>query len=157
MSDDQDTPSDPPGNGVGGDGRTHTPGGKFAPGNGLGRPFAAGNKHGRGNPTAIRMHEGRMQFLDAIHEGTLAALAKKLQVAALEGDMDATRLLLSYALGRPQQAVEVSGPDGSPLGLNVGTITTVILNALSGPEHMEARVRIAADLMRLDEARADDA
>ena len=30
------------------------------------------------------------------------------------------------------------------------------LAALSGPEHAEARVRIAADLMRLDGARADE-
>ena len=51
----------------------------------------------------------------------------------------------------------MSGPDGSSLGLNVGTITTVILNALAGPEHAEARVRIAADLMRLDDARDADA
>ena len=47
-----------------------------------------------------------MQFLEAIHEGTIPALAKKLQVAALEGDLEATRLLLGYALGKPTQAVE---------------------------------------------------
>jgi len=152
MSDDQGTPLDPPGNVADGDGRTHTPSGRFAVGNRLGRPFVAGNKHGRGNPTAIRMYEGRMQFLDAIHEGTLAALARKLQVAALEGDMEATKLLLGYALGRPQQAVELTGADGEPLGVNFAAVTTIVLDALAGPEHAEARVRIAARLMELGDA-----
>ena len=142
MSDD-DTVDSPTGN------NGQAPDGKFTPGNGIGHRFARGNKHGRGNPTAIRMHEGRMQFLDAIHAGTLAALARKLQVSALEGDLEATKLLLGYALGRPQQAVELSGPDGTPLGLNVGAVTTIVLNALAGPEHAEMRVRIAGQLMRL--------
>ena len=129
------------------------PDGKFTPGNGIGHRFARGNKHGRGNPTAIRMHEGRMQFLDAIHAGTLAALARKLQVSALEGDLEATKLLLGYALGRPQQAVELTGADGEPLGINFAAVTTIVLNALAGAEHAEARVRIAAQLMELGDVR----
>ena len=70
-------------------------------------------------------------------------------MAALEGDLEATKLLLGYALGRPQQAVELTGADGEPLGVNFAAVTTIVLNALAGPEHAEARVRIAADLMRL--------
>lgn len=119
--------------------------------------FAPGNKLASGNPNAKRMHELRRQFLEAIADGTIAALAKKLQVAALQGDMDATKLLFDYTLGRPSQAVELTGADGEPLGLNIGAVTTIVLNALSGPEHAEARLRIAADLMRLDDARDDDA
>jgi hypothetical protein len=157
MSDDHDTPLDPRSNGVDEAGSTHTPAGKFAPRNGLGQRFAKGNKHGRGNPLAVKMHEGRMQFLDAIAAGTLPALAKRLQVAALEGDLKATKLLLSYCLGRPQQAVELTGAGGEPPGAGFAAVTTVVLNALSGPEHAEVRVRIAADLMRLDDARDDDA
>lgn len=114
--------------------------------------FAAGNKLASGNPRAKRMYELRRQFLDAIADGTIAALAKKLQVLALQGDMDATKLLFDYTLGRPSQAVELSGPDGEPLGLNIGAVTTIVLNALAGPEHAEARVKIAADLMRLGDA-----
>jgi hypothetical protein len=140
-----------------GNGNGQAPNGRFLPGHGFGRRFEKGNRLGRGNPQAIRMHEHRMQFLEAIHEGTIPALAKKLQVAALEGDEFATKMVLDYALGRPQQAVELSGPDGSPLGVNIGQMTMIIMNALAGPEYAEARVRIAADLMRLDDARDDHA
>ena len=84
----------------------HTPAGKFAP----------GNRFGKGNPTAIRMREHRMQFLEAIAEGTIPALAKRLQVAALKGDEFAVKVLLDYCLGKPQQAVELTGADGAPLG-----------------------------------------
>jgi hypothetical protein len=137
----------PPGN----DG--HTPDGKFAPGNGVGRRFEKGNRMGRGSPTAIKMNEYRRAFLEALDPRVIPALAGRLSKDALQGDLEATKVLLGYAMGRPQQAVELSGPDGAELGINVGAITTVVLGALSGPEHAEARVRIAADLMRLDEAR----
>lgn len=128
----------------------HTPAGKFAPGNGIGHRFAAGNKYGKGNPTAVRMSEHRIQFLDAVHEGTIPALVRKLQVDALKGDEFAVKMLFDYCLGKPSQAVELSGPDGESLGVNFGAVTTIVLNALSGPEHAEARVRIAADLIKLD-------
>ena len=48
-------------------------------------------------------------------------------------------------------------PDGEPLGINFHAVTAVVMGALAGPEYAEARVKIAADLMRLDEARDDDA
>jgi hypothetical protein len=133
----------------------HAPDGKFAAGNGIGHRFEKGNKFGRGNPLARRQHEHRMQFLDAVHPETIPALARKLQHDALKGDEFAVRVLLDYCLAKPAQAVELSGPDGTELGINFGAITTVVLGALSGPEHAEARVKIAADLMKLE--RDDDA
>ena len=136
----------------GGNNDDHTPAGKFAPGNALGHRFAPGNKHGRGNPTAIRMHEHRMQFLDAIAEGTIPALAKRLQVAALNGDEFSVKVLLDYCLGKPAQAIELTGADGEPLGVNFAAVTTIVLDALAGPEHAEARVRIAAQLMEIGDA-----
>lgn len=150
MSDDQDTVDSPVTN------NGQAPDGKFARGNGIGHRFAKGNRMGRGNPNARRIHELRVKFLDAIHPDTIPALARQLQAAALRGDMDATKLLFDYCLGKPSQAVELSGPDGEPLGLNFGAVTNVVLGALSGPEHAEARVKIAADLMRLDDGRDDD-
>ncbi len=131
----------------------HTPAGKFAPGNALGHRFAPGNKHGRGNPTAIRMHEHRMQFLDAIDAGTIPALARRIQAGALSGDEFSVKVLLDYCLGKPAQAVQLSGPDGEPLGVNFAAVTTIVLNALAGDEHAEARVRIAAQLMELGDVR----
>lgn len=128
------------------------PDGKFAPGNGIGHRFAPGNKHGRGNPTAIRMNEHRQQFLDAIDAGTIPALAQRIQAGALSGDEFSVKVLLDYCLGKPAQAVELTGADGEPLGVNFAAVTTIVLNALAGPEHSEARVKIAAQLMELGDA-----
>lgn len=124
------------------DGLGHTPAGKFAP----------GNRFGKGNPNARRMHELRQQFLDALDAGTVPALAQRLRSDALEGSEFAIKLLLEYAIGKPSQAVELSGPDGESLGLNIGAITTIILGVLSGPEHAEARVRLADQLEAMSDA-----
>jgi hypothetical protein len=96
--------------------------------------------------------------LEALDPRVIPALAGKLSKDALTGDLEAAKVLMAYAMGRPQQAaaIELSGPDGEPLGINFHAITAVVMGALSGPEHAEARVKIAADLMKLerdDEAR----
>ncbi len=128
---------------VGGGG--HTTAGKFAP----------GNRFGRGNPQARRHHEFRMQFLDAIAEGTIPMLAKRLQIAALGGDLDSTKILLDYCLGKPAAAVELSGPNGEPLGVNFHAVTAIVLDALAGDP--ARRIEVAARLMELDDVRdADD-
>src|SRR5688572_1834049 len=46
--------------------------------------FGRGNKAAAGNGNARRMQEYRRQFLEAIHEGTIPALARKLQHDALK-------------------------------------------------------------------------
>lgn len=40
---------------------------------------------------------------------------KKLSALAKQGDMDATKLLFSYAFGRPKELKEHSGLDGAPI------------------------------------------
>jgi hypothetical protein len=103
------------------------------------------------------MQEFRRQFLEAVDPGTIPKLVGQLSAAALEGDFDATKLLLEYTVGKPSQALELSGPEGEPLGLNVGAITTIILGALAGPEHAEARVALATRFKELaDDARDRD-
>ncbi len=111
--------------------------------------FGRGNKAAAGNGNARRMQEYRRMFLDAIHPETIPTLARRLQAEALQGDKDAMKLLFDYVMGKPSQAVELTGADGSPLGVNFAAVTTIVLDALSGPEHAEARVKIAGDLMRL--------
>jgi len=126
-----------------------------APERGPGGLFAKGNKLAAGNPQAKRMAELRGQFLAAIHPGTIPALARKLQHDALKGDEFAVRVLFDYALGKPSQAVELSGPDGSPLGLNFNAVTAIVLDALAGDP--ARRIEVAARLMELDDVRDDDA
>ena len=111
MSDDHDTLLDPPGNNVDREGQTHTPGGKFAPGNGIGHRFAKGNKHGKGNPTAIRMHANRVQLLEALDPRVIPALVGKLSREALEGDMEAVKVLLDAGrLGRSDRSQRPGDP-----------------------------------------------
>ena len=103
------------------------------------------------------MHANRVQFLEALDPRVIPALVGKLSREALGGDMEATKVLLGYACGRPQQAVELSGPDGSPLGLDVGSITMIILSTLAGDEHASARFALAARFKELaDDARDRD-
>jgi hypothetical protein len=146
-----DTPGEPVVSAVTNNG--HAPDGKFTAGNGIGHRFEKGNRFGKGNPNARRQHELHQAFLDAIHPDAIPALARRLQAQALSGDLDAAKLLLDRCLGRPSQMVALTDADGGSLGINVGAITTVVLSALSGPEHAAARVKIAADLMRLDDVR----
>ena len=128
---------------VGGGG--HTTAGKFAP----------GNRFGRGNPQARRHHEFRMQFLDAIAEGTIPMLAKNLQIAALGGDLDSTKILLDYCLGKPGMVVALTDADGGPIGLNFNAVTAIVLDALAGDP--ARRIEVAARLMELDDVRDADA
>jgi hypothetical protein len=119
--------------------------------------FGPGNKAAAGNGNARRMQEFRRRFLEAVDPETIPKLVEQLSAAALGGDFDATKLLLEYTVGKPSQALELSGPEGEPLGLNVGAITTIILGALAGPEHAEARVALAARFKELaDDARDRD-
>src|SRR4051812_24643619 len=64
--------------------------------------FLPGNKCGRGNPHYRRLAANRTAFLEAVGPVQVKALAADLLKRALAGDVDAARLVLAYALGRPQ-------------------------------------------------------
>lgn len=114
--------------------------------------FGLGNPGGRGNPNARKMYELRRALVDAATPKVVAGLGRKLAMLGLQGDVQAAKLYLEYVVGKPPQAVELTGADGEPLGVNFAAVTTIVLNALAGPEHAEARVRIAAQLMELGDA-----
>src|SRR4051812_39257683 len=109
----------------------HTPDGKFA----------RGNKLASGNPVAKRMYELRRALLDAADAGTVQRVARKMGELAAEGDVAAAKLYLEYAVGRVPQAIELSGPDGEPIGLDWGRVHTAIMGALA--EFPQARVAVA--------------
>jgi hypothetical protein len=119
------------------------PGGKFAP----------GNSFGRGNPNLVKMHALRRRLLDTVDEDAMGRVAAKLVQTAESGDLDAIKILLSYTIGRPPQAIELTGADGTPLGLDFSTIQAAILRALAG--HPDARVKVAAELRTLIDVGGD--
>lgn len=77
--------------------------------------FAPGNRCGRGNPAHRRMAHLRRECLKTISAEDVREITRKLITSAKAGDLLATRLLFEYALGKPMQPLELSGPEGSPI------------------------------------------
>jgi hypothetical protein len=68
--------------------------------------FAPGNKVAVGNPFARRMARLRARALAAVSGADLEAIVRQLVTAARAGDVVAAKLILSYVLGRPPEAVD---------------------------------------------------
>jgi hypothetical protein len=109
--------------------------------------FAQGNRFARGNPYLKRVHALRAKLVECATDEDLEKIVKKLSELAAGGDVAAARLWLEHCLGKPTQALELSGLDGAPLGGDLGMLRTVVLAALA--KHPEARIEVAAALLRL--------
>jgi hypothetical protein len=118
-------------------------------GNGRGERgrFAPGNKLGNGNPLAKRMNELRKALVDSVAPDDVVRVGKKLREQAEDGDVVAARLLLEYAVGRPAQAIELTGADGAPLGVEFTQLQATLLNALRN--NPDGRVAVALALRTL--------
>jgi hypothetical protein len=68
--------------------------------------FAKGNPGGPGNPFARRTAQLRRVLSMAVTDEDIAAIAQQLLEQAKAGDVAAARLLLSYAIGQPTEAVD---------------------------------------------------
>src|SRR3954452_8465586 len=106
--------------------------------------FAPGNRLAAGNPNNRRMHHLRSRLLAAATDEDVEAVGRKLAELARSGDVQAAKVWLEFVCGKAPAAVEVSGPDGAPLGLNFYQLQTVLLDALA--DHPAARVAVAARL-----------
>jgi hypothetical protein len=100
------------------------------------------------------MHELRAALLDCATDKHVQALYASLLKAALGGDTAAAKILLEYLVGRPPQAVELSGPDGQSLGPDVAGLAVTILAALA--PYPEARIAVAAKLKMIPHERDGD-
>lgn len=111
--------------------------------------FAVGNKHGPGNPNALRQYELRKAILESSSPEKVKAVAHKLLKLAIEkDDVAACKLYLEYTVGRPAQAVEISGPDGTALAPDLVRLRVAILGALDGDP--AARFKVARALLAID-------
>jgi hypothetical protein len=68
--------------------------------------FAAGNNGGPGNPFGRRLASMRQAILDCVSEDDIKHVMRKLVERAIEGDVAAAKLVLQYAVGKPQPAPE---------------------------------------------------
>jgi hypothetical protein len=116
--------------------------------------FAQGNTLAKGNPHARRMHDLRRALLDSVDSQTVQDVTQKLADLARGGDVQAAKLLLEYVVGEPVQSVELSGPEGEPLGIDFGSVQNALLNALA--PFPEARVQVAMMLRGLADDRLPD-
>ncbi len=73
--------------------------------------FAPGNKGGPGNPFARRTAALRQAMLDAVTPEDVQAIVRQMVQKARAGDVAAARLVLAYAVGKPDRAVDPDAVD----------------------------------------------
>ncbi len=113
--------------------------------------FAPGNRVALGNPNNRKMHDLRRALLDSADADAVVRVGNRLRALAEGGDVQAAKLWMEYVIGKPPQAIELSGPDGEPLGVDWVRLQDALMGALS--RFPDARVAVAVALRGL----ADDA
>jgi hypothetical protein len=73
--------------------------------------FTAGNKGGPGNPFGRKVALLRKALIDSVTAQDIQDVATRLLALAKEGDVQAAKLLLAYAVGKPQPAREPDNVD----------------------------------------------
>jgi hypothetical protein len=73
--------------------------------------FTKGNAGGPGNPFARQSAAIHRAFRSVVSQEKAQALALKLMDMAMEGNLAAAKLLLTYGIGRPQEAVNPDSLD----------------------------------------------
>jgi hypothetical protein len=117
--------------------------------------FLPGNKIAKGNPHAKRMFQLRKELLDAIPEGTFREVTTKLCELAKGGDLAAIKLLFDHAMGRPPQALEITGPDGGNLGIGIVELRALLLGVLE-PFGPGAKIAVAETFAKLAASQGGD-
>jgi hypothetical protein len=102
--------------------------------------FTSGNRFGDGRHVPTRMQELRKRVLDSAAPEQAIALLNKLYESGMAGDVTAAKLWFDITIGKPAQAVHISGPAGGGLGLQL--IVQVIRTALG--DDQAAITRLAA-------------
>jgi hypothetical protein len=114
--------------------------------------FATGNKHSLGHAGNRRQRELRAALIEAATPEKVRAVEEALHELAVGGDVAAAKVWLDHVVGRPVQALELSGPDGQALDLPA--IVSTIMVALG--DDPAARVKVAAAFRRLAVEKTSD-
>jgi hypothetical protein len=88
--------------------------------------FTAGNTLNPGNQPYKRLHELRRLFLASVTDDDVQEAIRQLVTAAKAGEPWAIKEFFDRTLGKAPQAVELSGPDGQPLGVNMFQVAAAI-------------------------------
>lgn len=112
--------------------------------------FTKGHRFAKGNPFARQQGALRTQLYAAVTTSDFKDILDKLLALAKEGNIPAAKLLLEHLIGKPVQAVHLSGPDGEKLeGISLGDVQLAVVEALA--DEPAARVKVAAKLKELHE------
>jgi hypothetical protein len=114
--------------------------------------FAPGNTIAKGNVGNARMKSLRRTLIGCVTPEKVAEVEATLYRLAVGGDVAAIKTWLDHVIGRPVQAVELSGLDGQALGMEV--VITAVLAALA--PYPEARLAVAARLKEVGGVPGDD-
>jgi len=121
--------------------------------------FGPGNKAGHSGPTRRRMQELRTELMNCASPEAVKEVFHKLYTLAMGGDVQAAKLWLEHLVGKPTQAVELSGPGGEPLGSKEKEYERIMqIMADTIRQFPEAGQAVAAALMaskKADNAAAD--
>jgi hypothetical protein len=115
--------------------------------------FATGNKHSLGHAGNRRQRELRAALIEAATPEKVKAVEEALHELAVGGDVAAAKVWLDHVVGKPVQALEVSGPDGQALDLPA--IVSTIMIALG--DEPAARIKVAAAFRKLGSSGDGDA
>ena len=107
--------------------------------------FQPGNQIAKGNVGNARMKELRRTLVEAATPEKVKAVEESLHELAVGGDVAAAKVWLDHVVGKPVQALELSGPDGTALDLPA--IVATIMVALG--DEPAARVKVAAAFRKL--------
>lgn len=93
--------------------------------------FIVGNAGGPGNPHAKRVAQFRSALLSVVSEDDLRAITRVVVNKALEGDLEAIRLLWDRCFGKPVQGYfEAAGPSGKPATTPEQVVRVLVLAGL---------------------------
>jgi hypothetical protein len=107
--------------------------------------FLPGNQLAAGNPNHRRMYELRKSMLDAVTPKMVEDVTIKLVELAKEGDLEAVKVFFSYVLGKPVQAIELTGEAGGPVAVGNVTLRQSALEIDSWRKRMSERLLALAD------------
>jgi hypothetical protein len=81
----------------------------------------SGNPKGRALESEQRRRIARLKLEKHLEEA-IAVIASQLKSSEETSSQWASKMVLEYVVGKPQQAVEVAGEGGEPLGVTVNII-----------------------------------
>jgi hypothetical protein len=117
-------------------------------GRGASGHFATGNKVARGNPQNKHMAQLRKAAREAATPEQVREVIDHFRELFLkQNDVIAGRVWLEHVVGKPTQAIEVSGPDAGPARVDLGMIAGLILQVAGDDEDRRAlAVRLVKQL-----------